>query len=116
MAAHRSSGTTGAVKDRHAQLFETESPYNYVEVRRVGNCNHLYLNEGAVLHSMYCDDGEIPWHGVHTVMLAAPYFNPPGLVHTTGQPIENLAVIGLGAGAVPKRFTKVFGAISDRWH
>jgi hypothetical protein len=40
-------------------------------------------------------------------MLAAPYFR--GL--STGTSVENLAVIGLAAGTIPKQFTQTYGPI-----
>jgi spermidine synthase len=40
-------------------------------------------------------------------MLAAPFFNDG----TTGYKVDNMAVIGLAAGTIPKHFTQVFGPI-----
>lgn len=97
--------TQGGIKSYEGQIFETESPYNYVQVIRQGDCNYLLLNEGQAFHSFYCDDGRVPRISVWSIMLVAPYFNPdPGNV-------DSLAVIGLAAGTIPKQYTRVYGPI-----
>ncbi|MCA9962683.1 MAG: fused MFS/spermidine synthase [Anaerolineales bacterium] len=96
--------TRGGIKAYEGQIFEAESPYNYVQVVRSGDCNYLLLNEGQGIHSFYCDGGRVPRVSVWSIMLAAPYFNE--------QPtLNNMAVIGLAAGTIPKQFTQVFGPI-----
>ncbi len=97
--------TQGSIKAGEGQLFETESAYNYVQVIRSGDCNYLLLNEGQAYHSFYCDGGRVPRVSVWSIMLAAPYFNP-GPVQ-----VDNMAVIGLAAGTIPKQVSRVFGPI-----
>ena len=97
--------TSGGVKAYPGQIFETESAYNYIQVIRQNDCNYLLLNEGQAYHSFYCDGGRVPRVSVWSAMLAAPYFNP-GPVE-----LENMAVIGLAAGTIPKQVTRVFGPI-----
>lgn len=99
--------TRGDLKAYEGQIFETESPYNYVQVVRVEDCNYLLLNEGQAYHSYYCDDGRVPRISVWSIMLAAPYFNPP----LAAGPPRRVAVIGLAAGTIPKQYTQVFGPI-----
>lgn len=100
--------TRGGIKEYPDQIFEEESAYNYVQVIRRADCNYLLLNEGQAYHSFYCDDGRVPRVSVWSIMLAAPFFNP------IDQPfqLENMAVIGLAAGTIPKQFTQVFGDIT----
>jgi len=74
------------------------------------NCNYLLLNEGQAYHSFYCDGGRVPQISVWSIMLAAPYFNDPQQV-VADNPVENMAVIGLAAGTIPKQFTRVFGPL-----
>ena len=97
--------TRGGIKAYDGQIFETESPYNYVQVIRQGDCNYLLLNEGQAYHSFYCDGGRVPRVSVWSIMLAAPYFNRGPVA------VDNLAVIGLAAGTIPKQYTRVFGPI-----
>jgi spermidine synthase len=99
--------TRGDLKAYEGQIFETESPYNYVQVVRVEDCNYLLLNEGQAYHSYYCDDGRVPRISVWSIMLAAPYFNPP----LAAGPPRRVAVIGLAAGTIPKQYTQIFGPI-----
>jgi spermidine synthase len=100
--------TTGGVKDYPDQIYEKESAYNYVQVVRRNDCNYLLLNEGQAYHSYFCDGGRVPRISVWSIMLAAPFFN------TSSEPftLNNMAVIGLAAGTIPKQFTDVFGPIS----
>ena len=99
--------TQGSIKAYPDQIFEQESAYNYVQVVRRDDCNYILLNEGQAYHSFYCDGGHVPRISVWSIMLAAPFFNSPSdpLV------LENMAVIGLAAGTIPKQFTEVFGPI-----
>ncbi len=99
--------STGNIKDDPNQIYETESAYNYIQVIRQGDCNYLLLNEGQAYHSYYCDGGRVPRLSVWSFMLAAPFFNDG----TTGYKVDNMAVIGLAAGTIPKHFTQVFGPI-----
>jgi spermidine synthase len=94
----------GNIKAYEGQIFETESAYNYIQVVRQGDCNYLLLNEGQAYHSFYCDNGRVPRISVWSIMLAAPYFN-------TEPSLQNMAVIGLAAGTIPKQFTQVYGPI-----
>jgi spermidine synthase len=96
---------TGPIKAYPGQIFETESAYNYIQVIRQEDCNYLLLNEGQAYHSFYCDGNRVPRISVWSIMLAAPYFNE------NAQPPDNLAVIGLAAGTIPKQYTQVFGPI-----
>ncbi len=103
---------TGNIKTTNHQIFETESAYNYIEVVREGNCNYLHLNEGQVIHSMYCDDADFDRLGVWSNMLTAPYFLEPAYINSKNEkPISNLLVIGLGAGTIPKEYIHTFGDI-----
>ncbi len=94
----------GNIKAYEGQIYETESAYNYIQVVRQADCNYLLLNEGQAYHSFYCDNGRVPRISVWSIMLAAPYFN-------SEPTIENMAVIGLAAGTIPKQFSRVFGPI-----
>lgn len=100
--------TQGSIKEYPDQIYEKESAYNYVQVVRRGDCNYLLLNEGQAYHSYYCDGGRVPRVSVWSIMLAAPFFNQ---VESTPR-LDNMAVIGLAAGTIPKQFTQVFGDIS----
>lgn len=103
--------TQGNIKSYEGQLFETESAYNYIQVVRWDDCNYLLLNEGQAFHSFYCDNGRVPQISVWSIMLAAPYYNDPDLIAARSMPVEQMAVIGLAAGTVPKQYTRVFGPI-----
>lgn len=104
--------TQGGVKALPGQIYETESAYNYIQVVRWDDCNHLLLNEGQGIHSLYCDGGRVPRISVWSIMLAAPYFQPMVDEAHALVPLQSLAVIGLAAGTIPKQFTQVFGPIA----
>jgi spermidine synthase len=97
----------GSLKAYPGQLYETESAYNYIQVVRQQDCNYLLLNEGQAYHSFYCDGGRVPRVSVWSIMLAAPYFNDA----VSWPPLEDMAVVGLAGGTIPKQFTRVFGDI-----
>jgi spermidine synthase len=99
--------TRGGIKEIEGQLYEEESAYNYIQVVRRDECNYLLLNEGQAFHSFYCDEGRVPRISVWSLMLAAPYFNDPVEKIT----IDNMAVVGLAAGTIPKQFTETYGPI-----
>ncbi len=48
---------SGPIKASTGQIFETESAYNYIQVREVGGVRYLLLNEGQAVHSVYDPDG-----------------------------------------------------------
>ena len=98
--------TQGTLKAYDGQIFETESPYNYVQVVRQDDCNYLLLNEGQGIHSIWCDGGRVPRISVWSIMLAAPYFNE------TVDDVETMAVIGLAAGTIPKQYIQVYENIA----
>ncbi|MEM7112167.1 MAG: fused MFS/spermidine synthase [Chloroflexota bacterium] len=101
--------TQGGIKAYDGQIFETESPYNYVQVVRNEDCNYLLLNEGQGIHSFYCDDGRVPRISVWSIMLAAPYFNA---LDGKAAPVQSMGVIGLAAGTIPKQYIQVYGDIA----
>lgn len=103
--------TRGGIKAYEGQIFETESPYNYIQVVRQLDCNYLLLNEGQAYHSFYCAGGRVPRVSVWSIMLAAPYYNEPAVLEHHDAPINNMAVVGLAAGTIPKQVTRVFGPI-----
>ncbi len=88
-------------------ITERESPYNYIQVVRVGNEMQLVLNEGLGVHSIYNPD-KILTQGPWDYFLIAPYFNKPPF---TQQQVRKVGIIGLGAGTIPREFSAVYGPI-----
>ncbi|MDJ0751964.1 MAG: fused MFS/spermidine synthase [Ardenticatenaceae bacterium] len=96
--------STGPLKLSSGHLFEVESPYNYIEVVRRGECNYLLLNEGQAYHSYWCDEGRVPTASVWEMMAAAPFILPEAEIDQ----IERAAIIGSAAGTIPQRFLRFF--------
>jgi spermidine synthase len=88
-------------------LYETESPYNYIQVVQWGDEVWLKLNEGQGIHSIY-DPNSVLVGGIWDYFLIAPYFNNPPF---TADQVGSLALIGSAAGTVPKEYTVVYGPI-----
>ena len=88
-------------------LTERESPYNYIQVVRVGNEIQLVLNEGLGIHSIY-NPQQILTQGPWDYFLIAPYFNKQPF---TQQQVRKVGVIGLGAGTIPREFSAIYGPI-----
>src|SRR6266567_5793101 len=88
-------------------LTERESPYNYIQVVRVGNEIQLVLNEGLGIQSVY-NPQQILSQGPWDYFLVAPYFNNPPF---TQQKVRRVSVIGLGAGTIAREFSAIYGPI-----
>ncbi|HEX7737089.1 MAG TPA: fused MFS/spermidine synthase [Ktedonobacteraceae bacterium] len=88
-------------------LTERESPYNYIQVVRVGNEMQLILNEGVGIHSIY-DPNNILTGGPWDYFGVAPYFNNPPFSQAQ---VRNVCVIGLGAGTIPRELSAAYGPI-----
>src|SRR3989441_5272389 len=88
-------------------LTERESPYNYIQVVRVGNEIQLVLNEGLGIQSVY-NPQQILSQGPWDYFLVAPYFNNPPF---TRQQVRRVSVIGLGAGTIAREFSAIYGPI-----
>jgi spermidine synthase len=88
-------------------IAERESPYNYIQVVRVGNEMQMVLNEGLGVHSIYNPD-KILTQGPWDYFMIAPYFNKPPF---TQQQVRKVGIIGLGAGTIPHEFSAVYGPI-----
>ena len=102
--------TKGPIKDNRYQVYETESPYNYVEVQKRNNCYYLFLNEGAAVHSVYCEDRPIPRrNSVYTTMTIAPLFTDPETLRK--HPVKRMAMVGLGAGTLIKLYNRAYGPL-----
>jgi len=99
-------GPEGLIKPAPGLVYETESPYHYIQVIRQGDDTWLALNEGTALHSWY-NPRELLANGVWDYFLLAPYFAPRRLeAH-----VNSLAIIGLAGGTVARQYTAIYGPI-----
>ena len=96
------SGSGGAL------VTERESPYNYIQVVRVGDETQLQLNEGLGVHSIY-NPNRVLTQGPWDYFLIAPFFN--NAPFTTSQ-VRKVGIIGLGAGTIPREFSAIYGHIA----
>ena len=97
------SGTNGG----GVLVTERESPYNYIQVVRVGNEMQLVLNEGLGIHSVY-NPNSVLTQGPWDYFLIAPFFNKAPF---TQSQVRRVGVIGLGAGTIPREFSAIYGPI-----
>ena len=105
----------GPLKPSEGALYESESAYNYIQVREVDGLRVLYLNEGLAEHSIYsARDGGAPYgYGTWEFFLVAPFFNS---APTLPEDLGRVGVIGLAAGTISKQFTEIFGEVPiDGW-
>ncbi len=106
-------GTQGPIKQASGTngggilVTERESPYNYIQVVRVGDEMQLVLNEGLGIHSIY-NPHQVLTQGPWDYFMVAPYFNKPPF---TQKQVHEVGVIGLGAGTLARQFTAVYGPI-----
>jgi spermidine synthase len=102
----------GPIKASTGQIYESESAYNYIQVREAGGVRYLLLNEGQAVHSVYDPAGGATY-GTWDFFLAAPFFNaaPYG-----PDRVLRLGIVGLAAGTIAQQYTQVFGPIPiDGW-
>ena len=88
-------------------LTENESLYNYIQVVRKNQTYELILNEGQAVHSVYTP-GTVTTGGIWDLFLMAPLFNNTPFAISQ---VKSAAIIGLGAGTVPKIITNTYGSI-----
>ncbi len=84
-------------------IFETESPYNFIQVLQEGDLRLLTVNEGQAYQSVYVPH-TIRLGGYWDLFLITPYL-------TSKEPPRSLLVVGLAAGTVTKQFAQVYPAI-----
>lgn len=88
-----------------ALIYEDESLYNYIAVRRWGSEHHLKLGEGVGIHSVYHPDSLLS-QGIWDYFLLAPLFRSQSPIPTIE---DEVLIIGLAAGTVPALYTKIYG-------
>lgn len=87
----------GAIKPNDDAIFETESPYHYIQVVERDGTRYLKLNEGWAVHSAY-DPDHILEAAYWDYFLLAPWFA------SDREPAEVLN-IGSAAGTIPRQLT-----------
>ena len=97
----------GVVKAVPGMIYETESPYNYIQVVQEGDSRYLYLNEGQGVHSFY-SPSTLLTGSVWDLFLVVPLFNEPPF---TSDQVQRMCLIGLAAGTVARQYTEVYGPI-----
>ncbi len=103
---------SGPFKQSAGQVYETESPYNYIQVIERDGVRYLLLNEGQGIHSVYSPERGVTY-GTWDYFLSAMYFNKPPVGK---DPVTRLGLVGLAAGTIAKQYTQAFGPIPiDGW-
>jgi spermidine synthase len=95
-----------SVKNNVGQIYETESAYNYIQVKQQGEFTLLRLNEGQGVHSIYSPN-TLQYDGPWDQVLAAPYF----YAGKKPSDIQRVAIVGLAAGTTARQLTAVYGGI-----
>ena len=92
-----------SMKASAAQIYETESAYNYIEVLNQNGFTILRLNEGQGVHSIYHPD-TLQYNGPWDQFLVSPYF------YSNRKPsdIKRVAIVGLAAGTTAGQMTAVY--------
>lgn len=91
---------TGAIKPMPNVIYETESPYNFIQVIDENNLRLLTVNEGQAYQSVYYPN-TILLGGYWDLFLVTPFL-------TQAAPPRSLLVIGLAAGTVTKQFAQMY--------
>ena len=88
-------------------IYETESPYNYIQVIQAGDTRYLMLNEGDAVHSIY-NPNQVLTKGEWDYVAVAPFFNK----NYSASELKHAAIIGLAGGTTPRQLTKIYGPIA----
>jgi len=89
-----------AIKPDPDSIFETESPYQYIQVVDKGGTKYLKLNEGWAVHSVY-DPDRLLTGGYWDYFSIAPWFGGDSTP-------EKVLVIGNAAGSIPRLMTSFY--------
>lgn len=90
----------GSIKPLPDVIYETESPYNFIQVIQEDQLRLLTVNEGQAYQSVYYPD-TLRLGGYWDLFLVTPY-----LTETT--PPGSMLVVGLAAGTVTKQFAQAY--------
>lgn len=93
----------GAIKPGENSIFETESPYHYIQVVERGGTRYLKLNEGWAVHSAYNPDQSF-YGSYWDYFLLAPWF-------AGDKPPREALNIGSAAGTVPKQLLAFYPGV-----
>jgi len=94
----------GVIKASPGLVYETESPYNYIQViDDKDGWRLLTVNEGEAYQSAYRID-RVLTGGIWDLFLVAPYF-------ASNDAPRNMLMIGLAAGTTARAYTLLYGAI-----
>jgi MFS family permease len=90
----------GQIKPDASALFETESPYQFIQVVQSGDTRYLKLNEGWAVHSIYNTD-ETFTGSYWDYFLAAPWLG-------SAEPPREVLNIGCAAGTIVRQFARFY--------
>jgi spermidine synthase len=90
----------GTIKAADGLLYETESPYQYIQVvQRPDGSRVLRLNEGVVSHSLWYP-GTVFTGGEWDMFLVAPPL--------VGRPVEHVLIIGNAGGTIARAYGRLY--------
>ncbi|MEW6019630.1 MAG: fused MFS/spermidine synthase, partial [Pseudomonadota bacterium] len=90
----------GVIKPDPEAIFETESPYHYIQVVEKNGTRYLKLNEGWAVHSAYNPDRELT-DSYWDYFLVGPWFGAGGTP-------ERVLNIGSAAGTMAGQFARYY--------
>ncbi len=93
-------GGASVVKAAPNLLYETESPYTFIQVIEDDGSILLTVNEGQAYQSAY-HPNTILLGGYWDLMLLAPYYR-------ANEPPRSLLIVGLAAGTIAKQYAQVY--------
>jgi spermidine synthase/uncharacterized membrane protein len=92
-----------ALKNSTGQVYETESAYNYIQVKQQGDYTLLRLNEGQGVHSIY-NPSTLQYDGPWDQVMAGPYF----YANKKPSDVQRMAIVGLAAGTTARQLAAVY--------
>jgi spermidine synthase len=93
----------GRIKASSGLLFETESPYQYVQVvERSDGSRALKLNEGVAIHSMWYPDSVLTGGEWDMFLVVPPLLD---------RPVERMLVIGNAGGTIARAYGRLYPGV-----
>ncbi len=93
-----------SLKSHPEQVYETESAYNYIQVRNENGFTVLKLNDGQGVHSIY-HPGTLQYNGPWDQFSVGPFFYP----NRKTDDVKRMAIVGLAAGTAARQATAIYG-------
>jgi spermidine synthase len=90
--------TSNSISMNNAVIYEDESPYNYLQIRKINDCSYLLDKEYGGIWSKLCKDNYFTGSYWDYFLVSTSLIDDP----------KNVLILGLGAGTTARSFSAVY--------